>query len=394
MFFENLKLALSSMKTNKMRTFLSLLGIVIGVGSVVAILNLGQSANESILSSMEIGGLDMVNVMPMGRSRETAQFDEEFSDNFRKNVDGIENVIVSVSSNANIRYGQEIKSASINGVTSDFFSANVLSFQEGDAFTALDNINRKQVVVLGHDLAEDLFPAGGAVGSYVSIFRNQSKKYLVVGVIEDKDTTLGASYNSSAYIPYNTYDQRFRKVSQVSAYTLKVRDGYDATVVADNVKDYLYELLGDDDYYMVYSPSQIVEMTNSITKTFSIFLAAIAAISLVVGGIGIMNIMLVSVVERTREIGVRKALGATPRTIQGQFLVESITLTLVGGFLGLAFGTILSYAVVSAAGWTMHYSWIAIGVAIGFSAFVGIFFGWYPARKAAKLDPIQALSYE
>ena len=107
-----------------------------------------------------------------------------------------------------------------------------------------------------------------------------------------------------------------------------------------------------------------------------------------------MNIMLVSVVERTREIGVRKALGATPRTIQGQFLVESITLTLVGGFLGLAFGTILSYAVVSAAGWTMHYSWIAIGVAIGFSAFVGIFFGWYPARKAAKLDPIQALSYE
>lgn len=394
MFFENLKLALSSMKTNKMRTFLSLLGIVIGVGSVVAILNLGQSANESILSSMEIGGLDMVNVMPMGRSRETEQFDEEFADNFRKNVDGIESVIVTVSSNANIRYGQEIKSASVSGVTSDFFSANVLSFQEGDAFTALDNINRKQVVVLGHDLAEDLFPAGGAVGSYVSIFRNQAKKYLVVGVIEDKDTTLGASYNSSAYIPFNTYDQRFRKVSQVSAYTLKVRDGYDATDVADKVGDYLYQLLGDDDYYMVYSPSQIVEMTNEITNTFSIFLAAIAAISLIVGGIGIMNIMLVSVVERTREIGVRKALGATPGTIQGQFLVESITLTLLGGFLGLAFGTILSYAVVTAAGWSMHYSWIAIGVAIGFSAFVGIFFGWYPARKAAKLDPIQALSYE
>ncbi len=394
MFFENLKLALSSMKTNKMRTFLSLLGIVIGVGSVVAILNLGQSANESILSSMEIGGLDMVNVMPMGRSRKTEQFDEEFADNFRKNVEGIEKVIVTVSSNAKIRYGHEIKTVSVNGVTSDFFEANVLSFQEGEAFSALDNINRKQVVVLGHDLAEDLFPAGGAVGSYVSIFRNQSKKYLVVGVIEDKDTTLGASYNSSAYIPFNTYDQRFRKVSQVSSYTLKVRDGYDATAVADKVEDYLYELLGDDDYYMVYSPAQIVEMTNEITNTFSIFLAAIAAISLIVGGIGIMNIMLVSVVERTREIGVRKALGATPRTIQGQFLVESITLTLVGGLLGLAFGSVLSYAVVTAAGWSMHYSWIAIAVAIGFSAFVGIFFGWYPARKAAKLDPIEALSYE
>ncbi len=394
MFFENLKLALSSMKTNKMRTFLSLLGIVIGVGSVVAILNLGQSANESILSSMEIGGLDMVNVMPMGRSRETEQFNEEFADNFRRNVEGIEKVIVSVSSNAYIRYSQETESVTVTGVTSDFFSANMLTFLSGDAFTAMDNINRKQVVVLGHDLAEDLFPAGDALGSYVSIFRNQAKKYQVVGVLEEKDSTLGASYNSGAYIPYNTYDQRFRRVTQVSAYTLKVRQGYDATVVADEVKDYLYKLLGDDDYYMVYSPAQIVEMTNEITKTFSIFLAAIAAISLIVGGIGIMNIMLVSVVERTREIGVRKALGATPRTIQGQFLVESITLTLAGGFLGLAFGSVLSYAVVTAAGWSMHYSWTAIAVSIGFSAFVGIFFGWYPARKAAKLDPIEALAYE
>ncbi len=394
MFFENLKLALFSMRTNKMRTFLSLLGIVIGVGSVVAILNLGQSANESILSSMEIGGLDMVNVMPMGRSRETEQFDEEFADNFRRNVEGIEKVIVSVSSNAYIRYSQETQSVTVTGVTSDFFSANMLTFLSGDAFSAMDNINRKQVVVLGYDLAEDLFPAGDALGSYVSIFRNQAKKYQVVGVLDEKDSTLGASYNDGAYIPYNTYDQRFRRVSQVSAYTLKVRQGYDATVVADNVKDYLYKLLGDDDYYMVYSPAQIVEMTNEITKTFSIFLAAIAAISLIVGGIGIMNIMLVSVVERTREIGVRKALGATPKTIQGQFLVESITLTLAGGFLGLAFGSVLSYAVVSAAGWTMHYSWTAIGVSIGFSAFVGIFFGWYPARKAAKLDPIEALAYE
>lgn len=394
MFFENLKLALSSMKTNKMRTFLSLLGIVIGVGSVVAILNLGQSANESILSSMEIGGLDMVNVMPTGWSRKSAQFDEEFADNFRKNVDGIDKVIVSVSSNSYIRAGQEVKTVSLTGVTSDFFDANMLTFLAGDAFKAIDNINRKQVVVLGHDLAEYLFPAGDAVGSYVSIFRNQAKKYQVVGVLEEKDSTLGASYNSGAYIPYNTYDQRFRKVYQVSAYTLKVKTGYDATVVADNVSDYLYKLLGSDDNYMVYSPAQIVEMTNEITKTFSIFLAAIAAISLIVGGIGIMNIMLVSVVERTREIGVRKALGATPRTIQGQFLVESITLTLLGGFLGLAFGTVLSYAVVTASGWSMHYSWTAIAVAIGFSAFVGIFFGWYPARKAAKLDPIEALAYE
>lgn len=394
MFLENLKLAFSSMMTSKMRTFLSLLGIIIGVGSVVAILNLGQSANESITESMQIGGIDMINVMPIGWSRSNSVLDEEFSSNFTKNVEGIENVIVTVGSNANLRYGQEIEpSVQVLGVTSDYFEANNLEMLEGTFFTSNDNLTRRQVVVLGHDLAEELFPAGGAVGNYISIFRNQAKRYQVIGVLDEKDTTIGSTYNSVAFIPFNTYAQRFRKVDQVSSYIIKVEDGYDPLQVSDDVEAYLNSIIDSDDY-ILYSPASMVEMANSITNTFASFLAAIAAISLLVGGIGIMNIMLVSVVERTREIGIRKALGATPKTIQGQFLVESIALTVFGGILGILFGVGVSYAIVRYAGWTLHLSWFAVVFALGFSMFVGVFFGWYPAKKASKLDPIEALSYE
>ncbi len=392
MFFENFKLALKSMWTNKMRTFLSLLGIVIGVGSVVAILNLGQSANDSIMESMEVGGLDMVNVIPSGWSRE-ATFDEEFSQNFLVNIMGIKDVVATVSSTANVRYGQERLSTSISGVTSDFFEVNKLSLLDGEFFTATDNINRRQVVILGSDVAEELFPAGGAVGKYISIFRTQSKRYLVLGVLEEKDATLGASYNNGIFIPFNTYIQRFRKTSQVSSYTIQVEDGFDATKVADDIDEYLSSIT-DSDTYTIFSPAQLVDMANQIMTTFSSFLAAIAAISLLVGGIGIMNIMLVSVVERTREIGIRKALGATPKVIRGQFLVESITLTITGGLIGILFGWLISYLIVQYAGWALHFSWLAVILAMAFSTFVGVFFGWYPAMKASKLDPIQALSYE
>lgn len=392
MFFENIKLALSSMFSNKMRTFLSLLGIVIGVGSVVAILNLGESANQSITATMQVGGIDMVNVMPLGISRESEQFNEEFSNSFAKNVDGISMVLPTVSSNANIRYGKEIMNASITGVTSDYFNGSNLELLDGEFFSPEDNITRRQVVVLGHDLAEDLFPTGGAVGNYISIFRSQAKKYLVVGVLDEKDTTIGSSYNNVAFIPFNTYDQRFRRVETVSSYIIKVKDGYSSIDVADDIESYLGSLT--DEGYIVYSPAQIVEMAGDVTTIFSSFLAAIAAISLVVGGIGIMNIMLVSVIERTREIGIRKALGATPKTIRGQFLVESITLTIFGGIIGIIFGGFVSYVIVNAAGWKLAFSWSAVALALGFSTLVGVFFGWYPAMKASKLDPIAALSYE
>ena len=394
MFFENVKLALQSMIHNKMRTLLSLLGIVIGVGSVVAIMNLGESATDSMNESMQVGGIDMITVMPFASGRDASLFDEDFPSELMKNVDSIDNIVSTVQSSMNMRSGQITTKATVNGVESGYFDVNSLSMYDGKFFTPEDNINHRQVIVLGYDLAKKLFPVGSPVGQYVSLFRNQAKSYLVVGVLDKHDDTMNNSYNKAAFIPFNTYTQRIRHVDIPSSYVVKVSEGGNAVTVSNAIDDYMKDKLGSDNSYMIFSPASMVEMSEKVMDTMTIFLACIAGISLLVGGIGIMNIMLVSVVERTKEIGIRKALGARPKTIQGQFLVESITITLIGGLLGIFFGLVTTYFVSSAAGWAMSVDFGSIALALGFSTFVGVFFGWYPARKAAKLDPIEALSRE
>ena len=388
MFLENLKLAFNSMFTNKMRTFLSLLGIVIGVGSVVTIMNLGESVKRSITDSMNIGGVDEITVIPMGSN---SVFSEEFAYSFQDNVYGIESVSAYVSTSATLRNGQETKSSQVYGVTSSYIDESSLLY--GETFSKANNLMREQVVILGYDLAEDLFPGGGAVGSYVSIYRSQAKQYRVIGVLEDTSGSVGSNTNSNAYIPFNTFDERLKKVTAVSQYTIKVKEGFSATDVSSEVKNYLSSVASSNDYY-VSSAQELVDMTESVTGYLTTFLAAIAAISLLVGGIGIMNIMLVTVVERTREIGIRKALGATPKTIRSQFMVEATVLSIFGGIIGIVFGVVVSYVISSAAGWNLYFSLWAILISIGFSSAVGIFFGWYPAAKAAALDPIEARAYE
>ena len=388
MFLENLKLAFNSMFTNKMRTFLSLLGIVIGVGSVVTIMNLGESVKRSITDSMNISGVDEITVIPMGSN---SVFSEEFAYTFQDNVYGIESVSAYVSTKATLRNGQETKSSQVYGVTSSYIDESSLLY--GETFSKANNLMREQVVILGYDLAEDLFPGGGAVGSYVSIYRSQAKQYRVIGVLEDTSGSVGSNTNSNAYIPFNTFDERLKKVTAVSQYTIKVKEGFSATDVSSEVKSYLSSVASSNDYY-VSSAQELVDMTESVTGYLTTFLAAIAAISLLVGGIGIMNIMLVTVVERTREIGIRKALGATPKTIRSQFMVEATVLSIFGGIIGIVFGVVVSYVISSAAGWNLYFSLWAILISIGFSSAVGIFFGWYPAAKAAALDPIEALAYE
>ena len=388
MFLENLKLAFNSMFTNKMRTFLSLLGIVIGVGSVVTIMNLGESVKRSITDSMNIGGVDEITVIPMGSN---SVFSEEFAYSFQDNVYGIESVSAYVSTSATLRNGQETKSSQVYGVTSSYIDESSLLY--GETFSKANNLMREQVVILGYDLAEDLFPGGGAVGSYVSIYRSQAKQYRVIGVLEDTSGSVGSNTNSNAYIPFNTFNERLKKVTAVSQYTIKVKEGFSATDVSSEVKNYLSSVASSNDYY-VSSAQELVDMTESVTGYLTTFLAAIAAISLLVGGIGIMNIMLVTVVERTREIGIRKALGATPKTIRSQFMVEATVLSIFGGIIGIVFGVVVSYVISSAAGWNLYFSLWAILISIGFSSAVGIFFGWYPAAKAAALDPIEALAYE
>lgn len=395
MFFENMKLALKSMWTNKLRTILSLLGIVIGVASVVAILTLGQSATKSITETLEEGGLDTVYIMVTPGKKTSDTFDEIFGETLRRNVDGIRLVFPMNSSSTRVRYKKDIKNASVYGVDSAYAENEHLVLADGSWFSPEDNITKRQVVVIGSKLAEDLFPSGNAVGQYVSIFRRQSKRYQVIGVLDKKDSSFTASYDNTVFIPYNTYTQKYTRVTNVSTYVVKVdtEAGFDALGVTDDIEEYLDNLVGSD-AYNTFSSATLSDMASSITGTLSTFLAAIAGISLLVGGIGIMNIMLVSVAERTKEIGIRKALGANPRVIRGQFITEAVVLTLIGGFIGIILGTGLSKVVTNIAGWNFHISVSSYIISVGFSMFIGVFFGWYPAKKASKLDPIEALNYE
>ncbi len=393
MVWENIKLAFKDMMSSKMRTLLSLLGIVIGVASVIAILTLGQSATKSITATIVESGLEMVTIFPNRTDKASSEFTEDFGDRLMANVKNIKTVLPVNSSTAMVRNGQELTSVSVNGVLSTY--AEVLDFnaEEGGFFDLTDNITSRQVVALGSDVAETLFPDGNAVGQYISLFRTQAKSYLVVAVMEEKDASFNLSFNSSVFIPYNTYTQRFTKPTAVGSYVARVSDSADPLEVSDAITEYLDSTVGSD-AYRLFSPASLADMASQITGTLSSFLAAIAAISLVVGGIGIMNIMLVSVAERTREIGVRKAMGAAPLTIMGQFITEAIVLTITGGLIGIGLGTLLSWLVADILGWSLYISYTSYLLAAGFSTLVGVFFGWYPAMKASKLDPIEALNYE
>jgi putative ABC transport system permease protein len=393
MIWENIKLALKDMMASKMRTLLSLLGIVIGVASVIAILTLGESATKSITQTIVEGGLEMVTIFPVRSDKAANEFTEDFGNRLMNNVEDIKTVLPVNSSSALIRIGQNSITANVSGVLSSY--AQILDYEaeEGAFFSLSDNMASRQVVALGSDIADELFPEGNAIGQYVSIFRNQAKSYQVVAVMQEKDASFNLQFNGSIYIPYNTYAQRFIKPSIVGSYVVRVAEGSDALAVSDAITEYLDATVGSD-AYRIFSPASLADMAEQITGTFSSFLAAIAAISLLVGGIGIMNIMLVSVAERTREIGIRKAMGASPWTIMGQFITEAIVLTITGGVIGIGLGTLLSYLVADIVGWSLYISYDSFLFAAGFSTLVGVFFGWYPAMKASKLDPIEALNYE
>ncbi len=390
MAWENIKLAFKSMFTNKLRTLLSLLGIVIGVMSVVTILTLGNSASGSISDAIATGGTDLITIYTNGSS---STFTEEFADTLRRNIEGIEAVAPMNSQTARVRYKDTVTSYTVNGVQASWADLMKYNVSQGEWFTTEDNLSRRQVVVLGSEVAKKLFPGGDAVGNYVSVFRTQAKRYLVVGVMEAKDATLSVSFNNAVFMPYNTMKLRLGGSSRVGSYIVKVFENHDSTTVSDSIRDYLDNLVGSDNY-TIFSASTLTSIANEITGTFTTFLAAIAGISLLVGGIGIMNIMLVSVAERTREIGIRKALGASPKVIRGQFITEAIALTMLGGLLGILLGTFISKAVTNLAGWSFKISIPAYALSVGFSMVIGVFFGWYPAKKAAKLDPIDALNYE
>ncbi len=395
MFIENLRLALQSFFTNKMRTLLSVLGIVIGVASVIAVTSLGNSATQTIQRQIASTGLESITVMPRGFSRDVeTNFTVELAQSIMENVDGIEYAVPMNSAGVYIRAGRNSWSGSANAVFPEY--AEVFDYQvsQGSFISPEMNSSADMSLVLGSEVAEELFPDGDAIGRYVRVFAgNSSRSFRVVGVMATRTASFGQSFDSVVYLPYNSYAQRVSGSEQVGSYALGTLEGADVLAIADELESFLTIRLGEDSF-RILSPATIAEAASSITETLQLVLAGIAAISLLVGGIGIMNIMLVAVAERTREIGIRKALGATPGYIRGQFLVESASLTLIGGIIGLLLGLGVSIAAVGAFGWEFIPSSTAILLSVLFSAGIGIFFGYYPAHRASTLDPIIALNYE
>lgn len=404
MLNESIKMAIDGMTSNKLRTFLTLLGIIIGVGAVIAMVGLGFGVKENIRENISKLGSNLLIITSGGRTAsgarlaagEGARLTYEDAQAIEKQVDGIANISASVSSSYQLVMGNQNWTSRVEGTTPSNFIMQNYDIEDGRAFTERDLNSRARVCVIGPTVAESLFPEGDPVGE---IMRINKAPFQVVGVLKSKGQSGGgADQDDIVFIPLTTAQNRMMGITYVQRITVQAENENVINDVQAEVEQVLRQRHkikeGDYDDFTVGNMAAVMETMMSTANSITMLLGCIAAISLLVGGIGIMNIMLVSVTERTREIGIRKALGATYNNILLQFLIEAMVIGIVGGFLGVVLGVGASFAISYFAGWTTVISWWAIIIAVVFSVGIGLFFGIYPARKAALLDPIDALRYE
>ena len=396
MLIDYIRLAFGSFASNRMRSFLSLLGIIIGVASVIAITSLGRSATTTIQGEIARAGLGTIVVQPSSEADPALLrlLTPAFSDRLAREVQGIATVMPLQRTSVIVKYRDREHKADLMAVTEELQSILDIPVDVGRFLSEQDRSRRRSVVVLGAEVASELFPVGSAVGKHVRLYLNPVRSFEVVGVLGSRAKTMGMKFDPSVFLPFDTYSARIERVSRVQRYVVGVVDETDVLNVADRIERYFINLSGKEDSVSIDSPSTVAEMFQAVTVTLNAFLTGIAAISLIVGGIGIMNIMLVSVTERTREIGIRKALGASPAAILGQFMTEAITLSIVGGILGMIVGTGLSSFGTWLFGWNYTPNPMAYPISMLFASSVGIFFGLYPAVRASRLNPVDALNYE
>ena len=389
--------ALNNFRRNKTRTFLSLLGVIIGVASVIVITSIGSSSTKQVADTFGSAGLDMVSISAGGmwrrRSAVSIQFNETFRNNLFDNVENIKQIWYKNSLNATVTYGETSNSVNCSAVETGYLEAFSMELEEGGRFfNVTDNEEGCQKIILNHDTAISFFPAGDAVGKVILVVVSRvTFSFEVIGVLKEQTTGME---NSAAYIPLGFYDKKIQPNASAGTVMVQAVSSDKATTLVDKIKDYCTSLTGTDTSINVMTMQSMIDQISSIQKTLSTMLSAIAAISLLVGGIGIMNIMIVTVTERKQEIGIRKALGASPADIRQQFLVESASITLIGGFFGIIAGIFISLAVEYVQKQAYVINTNACIIAFIFSVFVGIFFGLNPASRAAKLDPVIALSGE
>lgn len=398
------KVAGGSILKNKMRTLLTMLGIVIGIGAVIVMVAVGNGAQMQIKNQIGSLGTNLIIVMPgsgmMGGANQGAgSFNKLTVDDASKlKRDGTLFAAVSpvVSTRAQVIAQSGNWKSSVNGVSTDFLTIRNWNVSSGEFFTDADVQSGRKVAVIGATVAKNLFPDGDPVGAQVQIGK---VPFTVIGVMAAKGQNAGGQDQDDVVLmPYTTAQNRLSgnvRIGQILVSTNTPEEMAAAQGEVTSIMRDAHKLAaGEDDDFTVRNQTEITEAMSSTTKVMSGLLAAIASISLLVGGIGIMNIMLVSVTERTREIGIRMAIGARGNDVLTQFLVESIVMSLLGGVVGLAAGFGGAALLGHITGWATATPLSAVAIAVGFSAAVGMFFGYYPARKAAALNPIQALRYE
>ncbi len=391
MFWQSVKMAWSSVISNKMRSFLTMLGIIIGVLALVVLVSIANGATSSVTDAIASMGTNLLTVT-ISDDKENPLKIAEMSD-----IRSIDDVALAApvgtdSFTAKSNYNSE--TVSVTGTTGDYFSIKGDDLASGRWIKSTDVNNHTAVVIINQDLASDVLNVTNteaAIGKEIDL---DGMPFTVIGVLAESDTVKMTQSSYEAYIPYTTLMRLSNSVSDITNFVVNATSDSLLDSAESNLKTWLLSRFGnDDDAFTITNQSEVLDTMESVTNTLAIMLGGIAAISLLVGGIGIMNIMLVSVTERTREIGIRKAIGAGQGSIMGQFLIEALMVSL----LGCAFGVILSWvalriiALVSSYSFTMDKG--VVLVATGFSLGIGLIFGLYPARKAARKKPIDALHY-
>ncbi|KMY52464.1 ABC transporter permease [Peribacillus loiseleuriae] len=379
-------MALKSIKGNKARAFLTMLGIIIGVSSVIVMVAIGQGSTKAVQD--QIGSLG-TNVLTVSITGSDVTFKEDEANQIQE-VNGVEAIAPTISGRVTVKNGQTNVYVSMIGTTSSYLNVRNLQLQSGRFIADLDHENHSKVAVLGADTAKNLFGLGDPVGESIQV---NGTSYKVVGVLESVGSSLGTSGDSTIIVPLST-GQRLASTTDIESVYVKVENENIITFTSRLIEQRMSTIVGAADNYSVSSQKDLMEAASSVNKTMTFMLGGSAAISLIVGGIGIMNIMLVSVSERTKEIGIRKAIGAKRGNILLQFLIESVVLSALGGLIGVGIGVISAQIFTLATGTTIAYSVPVMLVSFAFSLVVGVIFGVFPANKASKLDPIQALRYE
>ena len=405
-----LKSALRALAANTLRSILTMLGIIIGVAAVITMIAVGSGATERVQAQMKGLGSNIMLVLPGGVSqagvRLGAQTRQRLTEEDALAI-SIEIPEVQVAAPTTRTSGQVVGGntnwgTTIFGVNNDYLEARDWSLVSGRLFDPAELAGSAKVAWMGQTVAREIFGEQDPVDQVVRV-RGVPMK--IIGVLAKKgQNSMGQDQDDALMIPISTLRNRIwggdatSRLKRVGSIMVKVREGQSMKGVEDGVKDLLRQRfkvpVGVEDPFQVRNLTEILQAQEESSRVMTLLLAAVAGISLVIGGIGIMNIMLVSVTERTREIGLRMAVGARGKDILAQFLIEAVTLSLIGGALGVLLGAGSTWAVGSFAGWQVSMSAASIVLAVGFSALVGIFFGFYPARRASKLLPIQALRYE